>query len=130
MLNNTILTFHKALVLQLSQNLELSEIKCKCKRTDCIVTHLDFRIIDAFERLRASCGHKPIIITSAYRCDTHNKHVGGLVLSRHRFGAALDMLPPKGMKLAEFHHRCSKIFDVAILYPEDGFVHVHFNPIA
>ena len=127
MQNNSILTFHKSLDLRLSEHLMLNEIHCKCKRKDCITTHLDFRIIQGFEALRASCGHKPITITSAFRCGEHNQTVGGRALSRHLFGAAIDMIPPEGIELKSFQYRASKLFDYVQAYNDEGFIHCHYN---
>jgi uncharacterized protein YcbK (DUF882 family) len=43
-----------------------------------------------FTDIRREWG-KPINITSGYRCPRHNRHVGGVPLSVHQWGLALDL---------------------------------------
>ena len=44
----------------------------------------------------------PIKITSAYRCEQHNKNVGGGITSQHLKGSAAD-LQAKGLKPQQLH---------------------------
>ncbi len=47
-------------------------------------------LFDEFKYFREAWG-KPVNISSGYRCVKHNKTVGGVDLSLHIFGGALDM---------------------------------------
>lgn len=47
-------------------------------------------LVDALQRLRTEVG-RPLAIVSGYRCETYNKRVGGIWLSRHRVCDAADI---------------------------------------
>lgn len=61
---------------------------------------LDFRLLELLEILRGKIGHKPIIVTSGYRCEEYNKKVGGVPRSYHLLGMAADIKVP-GMQPAD-----------------------------
>ena len=56
-----------------------------------------------FERLRAFCGGHPLTIGSGYRTPAWNRKQGGATKSQHRQGRAIDLYPPRGMMIEEFH---------------------------
>ena len=74
----------------------------------------------------------PIKITSAYRCEEHNKNVGGSTYSQHKLGSAAD-LQAKGIKPQQLH---AAILDLVSSkrIPEGGlglyntFVHYDIRP--
>ena len=47
-------------------------------------------LFESFAKIREAYG-KPIIISSGYRCPSHNIAVGGSYLSAHLFGTAFDL---------------------------------------
>lgn len=49
------------------------------------------RLAATFEDIRQALGNKPIIINSAYRTSDYNKTIGGVKLSQHVLGRALDI---------------------------------------
>jgi uncharacterized protein YcbK (DUF882 family) len=57
----------------------------------------------AFERIRSLYG-KPITVVSAYRTESHNRKIGGARHSQHLQGRALDIKPPKGIKISQFYN--------------------------
>ena len=73
------------------KNFKLSEIKCKCGGKYCNGYPVGFSY-DLLKQLQDIRNHfnKPVIITSAIRCTTHNKNVGGVKNSRHTKGTAVD----------------------------------------
>lgn len=73
------------------KNFKLSEIKCKCGGKYCNGYPVGFSY-DLLKQLQDVRNHfnKPVIITSAIRCTTHNKNVGGVKNSRHTKGTAVD----------------------------------------
>lgn len=80
------------------------------------------------ERVRAALGF-PIVVTSAYRCTTLNRVVGGAPNSAHRTGHAVDFVCPKFGTTFDVATtiKASKIeFDQLIL--EYGWVHISFDP--
>lgn len=83
-------------------------------------------LADTFERIRALWG-KPIEVLSAYRTPEHNKAIGGARNSQHVLGKALDLKPPKGVKLKDFHREIRnhwKEFRIGGIGLYKTFVHV------
>ena len=73
------------------KNFKLSEIKCKCGGKYCNGYPVGFSY-ELLRQLQDIRNHfnKAVIITSAIRCTTHNKNVGGVKNSRHTKGTAVD----------------------------------------
>ena len=74
--------------ISLSKNFHLSEFTCKCGR--CRNQLVDLGMLARLQKLRDVLG-VPLYITSAYRCPTHNRNVGGVSNSRHTKGDAVDI---------------------------------------
>ena len=72
---------------QLSKNFILGEFACKCGK--CSNVLVDDTLVKRLQQIRDHFG-KALVITSAYRCSTHNKNVGGASGSRHVKGQAAD----------------------------------------
>lgn len=64
--------FEKGSNQALSPNFNLSEFDCRCTRPECDYTLVDLSILPLLEKLREKVGH-PLIITSGYRCEKHQK---------------------------------------------------------
>jgi len=62
------------------------EFNCSC----CNDHHMDFDTIDMLITARGFAG-VPFVITSAWRCEKHNKAVGGKKESAHIYGKAVDI---------------------------------------
>ena len=73
----------------ISEHFSQSELDCKCKREDCLWTYIDTDLIDGLEELRQKTG--PLIVTSAYRCSSHNDAIEGKPGSMHLLGKAADV---------------------------------------
>lgn len=101
----------------LCYGLSLYEFNCKCD--ECVATIVNSSLLDAYQKLRTSLD-RSITITCGYRCPSHNKEVGGVELSRHTVGDALDML------LSSLRHigNNSKIVDVL---KQSGFTYIEIN---
>lgn len=65
---------------------ERKEFRCKC----CGVNLIKEELIDKLDKARKLVG-VPFIITSGYRCEKHNKEVGGHPRSYHKIGWAADI---------------------------------------
>ena len=72
----------------ISKNFSRSEFACKC---GCGFSTVDIELLKTLEVIR---GHfsSPIKITSACRCESHNKHIGGGNASKHKQGIAADIV--------------------------------------
>jgi len=64
------------------------EFACKC---GCGDYKMDEETVLKLDRLRALWG-KPLIVSSAKRCPSHNKRAGGAINSFHLYGAAIDLI--------------------------------------
>ncbi len=62
------------------------EFECK----HCGKVIIESKLIEVLEKLRNKLG-KPVIITSGYRCEEHNKEIGGVPNSAHVRGYAVDI---------------------------------------
>jgi len=73
---------------KLSNHFNLREFQCPC----CFRVKLLPQLVEALEALRSAIGGKPIIVTSGYRCQEHNKMIGGAINSDHLYGWAADIV--------------------------------------
>lgn len=71
---------------QLSPNFNLKEFRCK----HCGAVKLHPKLLKLVQELRDILG-VPLWFTSAYRCEIHNKAVGGAKNSQHLHGRAVDI---------------------------------------
>ena len=107
------------------KNFSLNEFRCKCCKelpADAwmYVEHLVNNVLDP---VRDAFG-KPIKVNSGYRCEKHNKEVGGAKNSQHLCGQATDVHCEDNRKLAKVIVENGR-FDQLILYPT--FIHVSWK---
>lgn len=79
--------------VQLSKNLWAHEVVCQGVGC-CTESIINKRMVDTYQDIREEYGDAIEIATaggSGYRCDTHNREVGGASGSLHKFGCAFDM---------------------------------------
>lgn len=69
-------------------NFARREFACKC---GCGFDAVDAELLGVLEQLRADLGNRAVSITSACRCDNHNRFVGGARNSVHKQGKAADI---------------------------------------
>lgn len=72
---------------KLSEHFEEKEFQCHC----CGRVHVAPALVDLLEKVRILY-HRPIVISSGFRCPEHNKAVGGLPNSAHLTGEAADIV--------------------------------------
>lgn len=66
----------------------------------------------------------PLTLSCVYRCEEHNRAVGGIETSDHLTGEAADIVCPAGMKPEDLAAKCRKAgFARVGFYPTRGFVH-------
>ena len=89
--------YTKGKAVKLSANFKSTEMDCK-GRGCCSSTLVDTKLIQHLQKIRNLFG-KPVIINSGYRCSSHNRAVGGSSGSKHKQGAAADIVvkgvPPR-----------------------------------
>lgn len=79
--------------VQLSKNLWAHEVMCQGVGC-CQESIISKRMVDTYQDIRDEYGDAIEIATaggSGYRCDTHNREVGGAAGSLHKLGCAFDM---------------------------------------
>lgn len=80
---------------------DLSEFVCQCKDKNCAGKEPQLKmnplLVQGLNRLRETFG-KPLIVTSGFRCQAHNKSVGGAKNSQHMYGTGVDIRPVSGGK--------------------------------
>ena len=81
-------TYKKGEKKQLTTNLNLSEVHCHGNRC-CNKTKFDTDLAKKFQKMRDVLGK--LTVESGYRCEKHNKTVGGANGSGHCKGMALDI---------------------------------------
>lgn len=79
----------------LSDNFKSNEFACQGKGC-CSTVKIDEKLVEYLQDIRDYFG-SPVTITSGYRCEKHNKAVGGASGSRHTKGQAADIMV-KGVK--------------------------------
>lgn len=109
--------FNRGADIQLSKNFHLSEFECRC---GCRTTKISGKHIQQLQKFRDKIG-KPIQVNSGYRCEKHNKAVGGATDSQHLTGNASD-IGVKDLSPSEVYAEADKMFNGVGKYV--GFTHV------
>lgn len=110
---------------QLTENFNLKEFQCKC---GCETVKVSSELVNKLQVLRTKVG-KPLVITSGFRCEKHNKAVGGVDSSYHTKGMAADVACPSGYTVEKFARMCQDVgFTGVGAYPDKNFVHVDVRP--
>lgn len=115
--------FTKGTKFSFNMYLKHSEVSCGCKHPECKHTFIDDSVVDSFYKTRMDFGEY-IVVTSGFRCQRHNKEVGGINGSFHSLGMAADLASPNLDRLESI---ARKYFDVVIRY--DSFIHCHNDQI-
>lgn len=114
---------------KISQNFKSTEFDCHGEGC-CSSTLVDSKLVDYLQDIRDHFG-KPLNVSSAYRCDKHNKRVGGATGSRHKKGEAADIYI-NGIEPKEIAKYAESIGILGIgLYETDKdgyFVHIDVRP--
>jgi hypothetical protein len=113
--------------IKINSYLHSNELDCHCARKTCHYTLYNSEMAVAFYKLRGAFG-KSLNINSAFRCQKHNKAIGGVAKSSHTTGNALDIsldgLDAKEVKRLKI--LAKKLFDYVKVY--DTFFHLQINP--
>lgn len=103
-----------------SKNFKSTEFDCNCKKY-CNTTNIDMQLVKYLQQIRDHF-QKPVLINSAYRCEKHNKSVGGANKSKHLYGQAADIKinGVKPLKIAQY----AESIGIKGIGLYDNFVHV------
>ena len=118
-------TYKKGRATTISTNFKSNEFDCKGDGC-CEATKIDEQLLAYLQDIRTHF-NSPVNINSAYRCETHNKNVGGAKSSKHMAGCAAD-IKVKNVEPAEVAKYAESIGVLGIgLYDTDKdghFVHI------
>lgn len=93
--------------MKISKHFDHNEFKCKCGQAHDF--HMYDGLIYILEELR-NYYESPVIITSGYRCPTHNDNVGGAKNSFHMKGMAADV-KVKGVNPKDVYKHLCEVYD-------------------
>lgn len=97
--------YTKGKAVQLSKNFKSTEFDCKCG--NCATTLVDQALVELLQKIRDHFG-KALVINSGYRCNAHNKAIGGATNSQHTYGKAADIVV-KGVVAADVYKYADSI---------------------
>ena len=75
--------------VQISQHFNSTEFRCKCGKEH--EFEVNDNLVQKLEKLYAALNCSQIIVTSGFRCVTHDKNVGGSGTGQHTLGNAADI---------------------------------------
>ena len=104
---------------QLTEHFNLAEFQCPC----CLTVKVSPQLVLMLEAVRKRWG-KPLIVNSGFRCEPHNKEVGGVKFSLHRQGRAADIRAAASEQDSLSSIAAEAGFAKAIMYKERGFIHL------
>lgn len=98
--------YKKGVAVKVAENFNSTEFDCN--GVDCCnETKISPRLVEILQNIRDHFGNQ-VIINSAFRCDEHNKNVGGVENSRHTKGDAADIVV-KNVAPLDVAKYCEKI---------------------
>lgn len=114
---------------RLSEHFRVEEFHCGCAGADCHLTLLHPHLVSALQTLRSRLG-RPLRLTSGYRCQRHNRQVGGRRRSYHTRGMAADVACASPEALEELARAAAEVPAVGAIgrYPLRSFVHLDVRP--
>ena len=107
--------------LYVSDHFKVREFKCNDGSDTIIISPL---LVDLLEKIRMSCGSKPVYINSGYRTEAYNKKIKGATYSYHKYGMAADIIV-EGLSPKLVYQKADELMPSTggvILY--NSFVHV------
>ena len=107
---------------KLTENFNLKEFECPC----CHTVLLNPLLVVRLQKLREKWG-KALILNSGYRCEIHNRDVGGVKGSLHKVGQAADIRVPASehARFRDLALNCG--FSRAISYGNRHFIHIEIG---
>ena len=99
------------------------ELRCKC---GCGLNRMEPEFLSLLDSVRAKYG-KPLGLTSAMRCEKHNKNVGGAKNSAHLFGRAAD-ISIQGGRMRRSVARTADELCIVRIGLANTFVHIDNDP--
>ena len=105
--------------LPVAEHFRMREFECPC----CHLVRLSPLLVYLLEELRAFWGN-PVLITSGFRCPSHNRRVNGAPRSLHLLGQAADVIVPFPEQGAVEVFARKNGFSEVIPYGRRNFLHL------
>ena len=107
-----------------TKNFKVSEFACKHRGKN----EINQRVINMAQEIRDYLG-VPVKINSGYRCEIHNKNVGGVKGSKHTKGFAADLSCSLGAEklfnaVKDLHDKQGKLRDLDYCIKYKTFIHI------
>ena len=106
-----------------TKNFKVTEFACKC----CGENHIDQRVINMAQIIRDELD-VPVRVNSGYRCEEHNRRVGGVKGSKHTKGQAADLACKLGadtmFETVKKLHAQGKLPDLDYCIKYKTFIHI------
>ena len=112
--------FKKGTRKKLSKNFSAHEFDCPCDH--CNITLVKQSTINSCQAARYDL-NRALYLTSGYRCEHHNREVGGVGLSNHLDGGGADLACPKEMDIYDFAKVLRKHFLYVKVYVGGNYCH-------
>lgn len=96
---------------------------------DSLLNNIEFTA-SKLEIVRIFLGHRPIMVTSGYRCPQLNRIIGGSINSQHMNGEAVDFICPSfgtPKEIAKCLQPLVKVIGIDQLILENTWVHCSFT---
>lgn len=106
-------TWKKGEKIKLSKNFRTDEFDCKCGYKECVYQRISVEQVNKLQQLRDLTGS--LKVTSGFRCQRHNKDVGGVISSQHVLGTAADVTSSK-IGIVTLQEFAKKIFNGVGMY--------------
>lgn len=109
--------------MQLTKNFSMEEMSCRCGCSS--LGKIDVAFMTKLQKVRDAYG-KPMKVNSGYRCEAHNKRVGGAKYSNHVKGIAADIAMANSMDRHKLIRIATNIGLTVIVYKD--FCHIDDRP--
>ena len=102
------------------------EFACKCEYEDCVSSQnfMNDDFLELLFKVRAQIDF-PMVVNSAYRCEKHNRDVGGVARSNHVRGLACDVKMLNQYDRYDLVEQCISHGLSIIMYPT--FLHIELR---
>lgn len=92
----------------ITANFSRSEFTCKGVGCCGGSAPINIDLVKALQNLRDLVG-VPLVISSGFRCNTHNRNVGGVSNSQHTTGFGVDVLIPEGFTIGKIEELARRV---------------------
>jgi len=121
------MVYRRGSIMPIIEGFRSCDFDCRCGA--CEITLIDSKLIHNLDRLQLFVNYfsgEALQITSAYRCEAHNRAVGGSKTSQHMAGKAIDIVNPfNKLKETDIREILFKLgFDYVEVNLDKNYIHM------